>query len=77
VVDLRWLLFLDNYLDVFIDMYGGYNGPWYAPGAAVSSLVHSIACDQHKIFPCSTLLNGEYGLTDICLGVPSAICLDF
>lgn len=43
---------------------------WYAPGAAVSSLVHSIACDQHKIFPCSTLLNGEYGLTDICLGVP-------
>lgn len=43
---------------------------WYAPGAAVSSLVHSIACDQQKIFPCSTLLDGEYGLNDICLGVP-------
>ena len=27
---------------------------WYAPGAAVSSLVHSIACDQKKIFPCSS-----------------------
>ena len=26
---------------------------WYAPGAAVSSLVHSIACDQKKMFPCS------------------------
>ena len=43
---------------------------WYAPGAAVSSLVHSIACDQRKIFPCSALLNGEYGLSDLCIGVP-------
>lgn len=43
---------------------------WYAPGAAVSSLVQAIACDQKKIFPCSTLLNGEYGLDDLCIGVP-------
>ncbi len=43
---------------------------WYAPGAAVSSLVQAIACDQKKLFPCSVLLNGEYGLSDICIGVP-------
>ncbi len=43
---------------------------WYAPGAAVSSLVQAIACDQKKMFPCSTLLEGEYGLNDICIGVP-------
>jgi malate dehydrogenase len=43
---------------------------WYAPGAAVSSLVQAIACDQKKMFPCSTLLNGEYGLNNICIGVP-------
>jgi malate dehydrogenase len=43
---------------------------WYAPGAAVSSLVQSIACDQKKMFPCSTLLDGEYGLSDLCIGVP-------
>lgn len=43
---------------------------WYAPGAAVSGLVQAIACDQKKIFPCSTLLNGEYGLKDLCIGVP-------
>jgi len=43
---------------------------WYAPGAAVSSLVQTIACDQKKMFPCSTLLEGEYGLNDICIGVP-------
>ena len=43
---------------------------WYAPGAAVSALVHSIACDKRKIFPCSVMLDGEYGLDDLCIGVP-------
>ena len=43
---------------------------WYAPGAAVSSLVHSIACDQKKMYPCSALLDGEFGLSDLCIGVP-------
>ena len=43
---------------------------WYAPGAAVSSLVQAIACDQHKMFPCSALLEGEYDLNDISIGVP-------
>lgn len=43
---------------------------WYAPGAAVSGLVQAIACDHKKIFPCSTLLNGEYGLSNLCIGVP-------
>ena len=43
---------------------------WYAPGAAVSSLVQSIACNHMKIFPCSALLDGEYGLNDLCIGVP-------
>jgi malate dehydrogenase len=43
---------------------------WYAPGAAVSGLVQAIACDQKKLFPCSTFLEGEYGLNDLCIGVP-------
>ena len=43
---------------------------WYAPGAAVSGLVQAIANDQKKIFPCSALLEGEYGLNDISIGVP-------
>ena len=46
---------------------------WYAPGAAVSSLVQAIACNQHKMFPCSALLDGEYGLSDISIGVPCII----
>ena len=43
---------------------------WYAPGAAVSELVKAIALDSKKCFPCSALLEGEYGLNDISLGVP-------
>jgi malate dehydrogenase len=43
---------------------------WYAPGAAVSTLVQSIVCDQKKMIPCSVYLEGEYGLNDLCIGVP-------
>ena len=43
---------------------------WYAPGAAVSELVKAIALDSKKMFPCSTFLDGEYGLNDLCIGVP-------
>lgn len=43
---------------------------WYAPGAAVSAIAQAIACNQKKMVPCSVLLNGEYGMKDICIGVP-------
>lgn len=46
---------------------------WYAPGAAVSAMVQAIACDTQKMFPCSCLLEGEFGLSDICIGVPAII----
>ena len=46
---------------------------WYAPGAAVSSIVQSIICNQHKVFTCSTYLNGEYDLSNLCIGVPVII----
>jgi malate dehydrogenase len=43
---------------------------WYAPGAAAAQMVEAIVKDQKRIFPCCALLNGEYGLKDIYLGVP-------
>lgn len=49
---------------------------WYAPGAAVSAMVQAIACDTKKMFPCSCLLEGEYGLNDIAIGVPTIIGKD-
>ena len=46
---------------------------WYAPGAAVSAMVQAIAQDSKKMFPCSCMLEGEYGMSDICIGVPAII----
>ena len=46
---------------------------WYAPGASVSYLVDSILNNKKKIIPCSVYLDGQYGLTDICIGVPCVI----
>ena len=46
---------------------------WYAPGASVSYLVDSILNNHKRMIPCSVLLEGEYGLKDICIGVPCII----
>jgi len=43
---------------------------WYAPGAAAAQMAETIAKDEKRIFPCCTWLTGEYGLSDIYLGVP-------
>ena len=49
---------------------------WYAPGASVAFLVDSILNDYKRMIPCSVLLEGEYGLRDICIGVPCIIGSD-
>ena len=46
---------------------------WYAPGAAISFLVESILNDSKRIIPCSVYLDGEYGESDLCIGVPCII----
>ncbi|MFK7948279.1 MAG: malate dehydrogenase [Saprospiraceae bacterium] len=43
---------------------------WYAPGAAAAQMVESIVKDDRRIFPCCALLEGEYGINDMFLGVP-------
>jgi len=43
---------------------------WYAPGSAAAQMVEAIIRDQKRVFPVCALLNGEYGLKNIYLGVP-------
>jgi malate dehydrogenase len=43
---------------------------WYAPGAAAAQMVEAIVRDQKRIFPVCAWLQGEYGFSDIYLGVP-------
>ena len=43
---------------------------WYAPGAAAAQMVDSIVLDQKRVLPCTALLQGEYGIDDLYMGVP-------
>jgi malate dehydrogenase len=43
---------------------------YYAPAAASVQMVEAIVLDKKRILPCSAWLQGEYGLTDLFLGVP-------
>ncbi|MBI2171031.1 MAG: malate dehydrogenase [Chloroflexi bacterium] len=43
---------------------------YYAPAAGVAEMVDSIVLDQKRILPCAVLLNGEYGLRNLFVGVP-------
>ena len=43
---------------------------WYAPGAASAQVVAAVLHDQKRLISCSALLEGEYGHSDLCIGVP-------
>jgi malate dehydrogenase len=43
---------------------------WYAPGAAAAQMVEAVVRDQKRIFPVCAWLQGEYGYSNIYLGVP-------
>lgn len=49
---------------------------YYAPAAAITAMVESIIRDKRRILPCATLLQGEYGLRDVVLGVPAKLGRD-
>ncbi len=51
-----------------------YKGATYfAIGVALVRIVGAILQDQRSVLPVSTLLEGEYGLEDVCLSVPSVV----
>ncbi|MFL6013714.1 MAG: malate dehydrogenase [Gaiellaceae bacterium] len=43
---------------------------WYAPGAAAAQIADAIALDEKRVLPCTALLEGEYGIDDLYMGVP-------
>jgi L-lactate dehydrogenase len=45
----------------------------YAIGAAVDSIVRMILLDEHAVVTLSSLMNGEHGVSDICLSLPTVI----
>lgn len=43
---------------------------YYAPGAAVAEMVEAVVKDSKRVLPCAAWLTGEYGLSDVYIGVP-------
>ncbi|MBI5246022.1 MAG: malate dehydrogenase [Elusimicrobia bacterium] len=48
---------------------------YYAPSAAAAEMVESILKDKRKILPCAALLEGEYGVDGVFVGVPCKLGL--
>ena len=45
----------------------------HAPGNAISSIVESVVRDRKQVIPVATYLDGEYGHSDVTIGVPAVI----
>ena len=46
---------------------------WYAPGAALAQMVDAVVLDQKRVLPCTAYLEGEYGIDDLYMGVPTKV----
>jgi malate dehydrogenase len=43
---------------------------WYAPGAAIAQMTDAVMLDEKRVLPCTALLDGEYGIDGLYMGVP-------
>jgi malate dehydrogenase len=48
----------------------GSGTAFLCPGAAAAEMASSILKNKNRVFPCSVLLRGDYGLNEVCLGLP-------
>jgi L-lactate dehydrogenase len=55
------------------EVIGKKGGAGFAVGVSIADVIHSIALDQRRILPVSTLQHGAYGLQDVCISVPTIL----
>ena len=46
---------------------------YYAPAAGVVQMAQAVLRDAHQVLPVCAWLEGEYGLRDVCIGVPAEL----
>jgi malate dehydrogenase len=63
----------ENTRKVAIEVISLKGATVFAPGNAITTMVEAIIRDKKLVIPVSTLLEGEYGASDICIGVPAVI----
>ena len=48
-------------------------GAGFAVGMSIREVVHAVALDSRRILPVSSLVNGPYGIRDVCISVPTVV----
>jgi L-lactate dehydrogenase len=58
------------------EVIGKKGGAGFAVGLSIADVIHSVALDQRRVLPVSSLQNGAYGIRDVCLSVPTVVGRD-
>jgi malate dehydrogenase len=82
-IPLHEFISKDNAMDIFertrkvaAEVISLKGATVYAPGNAVATMLESVIKDKKLVIPVSTLLEGEYGVSELCIGVPAIIGKD-
>jgi L-lactate dehydrogenase len=59
--------------DAAYDVIQRKGATFYAIGLSVASIIESILRDDHSVLPVSSLMQGQYGLQDVCLSLPTVV----
>ncbi len=63
----------ENVRDAAYDIIDAKGATYYGIAESVKRIVEAIVKDEHTILPVSSLLDGHYGIDDVCLGVPCIV----
>ena len=63
----------ENVRDAAYSIIEAKGATYYAIAESVKRIVTAIVRDERAILPVSTLLQGQYGISDVCLGVPCVV----
>ena len=64
---------LENTKKIAADVIALKGATVYAPGNGVATMIEAVIKDKKSVIPASTLLQGEYGADNVCIGVPTVI----
>ncbi len=59
--------------DIAYEIIKGKGSTYYGIGSAIAKIVKTIVRNEKKILPLSVMLRGEYGYSDVCIGVPAKL----
>jgi L-lactate dehydrogenase len=48
-------------------------GAGFAVGVSIAEVIHAIALDSRRILPVASLVSGVYGMSDVCISVPTVV----